>query len=190
MNLYELPTELAINGKQYRIRSDYRAILDILKAQNDPDLDQQTRTYVLIKIFYPDWKTIPYEDLEEAVRSAIRFIDCGEKEEEGRKRPTLMDWQQDAALIIPAINSVAHMEVRAVPYMHWWTFFGYYMEIGESLFSNVLNIRAKKAKGKKLEKYEKEFERENRDLIQLKKKETEEERAEREYLEQWLGGGE
>lgn len=189
MNLYELPTELEIKGNRYKIRSDYRAILDILKAQNDPELDPDTRTYVLLNIFYPEWRSIPPSDLEEAIMAAVEFIDCGNKEEDGRKRPVLMDWQQDAGLIIPAINNVAKMEVRSVPYMHWWTFLGYYMSIGESLFSDVLNIRAKRAKGKKLEKYEKEFERENRDIISLKKKETDEERAEREYLEQWLGGG-
>ena len=51
------------------------------------------------------------------------------------------------------------------------------MEIGESLFSSVLNIRQKRAKGKKLEKYEQEFYKDNRNLIDLtvKEKRSEEE---------------
>ena len=63
------------------------------------------------------------------------------------------------------------MEVRTVPYMHWWTFLGYYMAIDrEDLYGTVLTIRHKKATGKKLEKYEKEFLTANRELCSLEYK--------------------
>ena len=42
--------------------------------------------------------------------------------------------------------------------MHWWTFLGYFESVdNESLWSFILSIRQKRAKGKKLEKYEQEF---------------------------------
>ncbi len=53
-------------------------------------------------------------------------------------------------MIVPAVNKVAGKEIRTVPYMHWWTFFGYFMESGECLFNTVVGIRSKKAKGEKL----------------------------------------
>ena len=188
MSPWSLPVSVTIGGKEYEIRSDYRAVLDILISQNDPELDSGAKAAVMLKIFYPAWKEIPPELLEEAVKKAVDFIDCGQKETEGgKKKPRLVDWEQDANLIIPAINSIAHTEIRSVPYMHWWTFFAYYMEIGESLFSNVVSIRAKKAKGKKLEKYEQEFYRENRDLIVLKAVDSDS-KMEEEYLENWLKG--
>ncbi len=34
-------------------------------------------------------------------------------------------------------------DIRSIKYMHWWTFFGLYLEIGESLFSTVVSIRDK-----------------------------------------------
>lgn len=86
-----------------------------------------------------------------------------------------MDWDQDAQIIIPSINKVLGFEVRSVEYMHWWTFFGAYMEIGEGVFSSVLSIRSKKAKNKKLEKWEQEYYQENKWMIDLKKKYTQEE---------------
>ena len=46
---------------------------------------------------------------------------------------------------------------------------GAYLEIYEGLFHQVLMIRQKKAKNKKLEKWEAEFYRNNRKLIDLKK---------------------
>ena len=87
-----------------------------------------------------------------------------------------MNWEQDAGLIIPAVNKVIGKEVRAISYMHWWTFAGAYMEIGESLFSQVLSIRQKKQKHQKLEKWEQEFYQKNRSMIDLKKRYSEEEK--------------
>lgn len=79
---------------------------------------------------------------------------------------------------MPAVNSVAHTELRALPELHWWTFWGYFMSIGESLLSSVINIRLKKAKGKKLEKCEQEFYRENRKIIDIKRPRSEQEERE------------
>lgn len=185
MNAYELPESLLVNGKEYSIRSDFRAVLDILIAMNDPELDGTHKTMVMIQILYPEWKTIPPEDIGEAARMACKFIDCGESDE-GKKKPKLIDWEQDAAIIVPAVNSVAHMDVRAVRNLHWWTFWAYFMEIGESVFSSVVSIRSKKAKGKKLEKWEQDYYKENRDMIDFRTKKTAEEEQLQEYFSKWL----
>ena len=54
------------------------------------------------------------------------------------------------------------------------------MEIGEGLFSSVISIRNKKAKGEKLEKYERTFYRENKKLVDFEKRYSEEELQEQE----------
>ena len=185
MNGYSLPTTVEVGGKEYDIRTDFRAILDVLASQRDPDLDSQTKAVVLLKIMYPQWRTIPQGDLQEAIEKAIEFIDCG-VEDDGKQKPQLVDWEQDATMIVSAINKVAHTEVRQLQYLHWWTFFSYYMEIGESLFSQVVNIRSKKAKHKKLEKYEQEFYRENKKLVDIRKPLTEEEKAQDDAMKAWF----
>ena len=60
-------------------------------------------------------------------------------------------------MICSAINNVANKEIRFEPYIHWWTFMGYYMAIGECPLSTIVGIRSKIMHGKKLEKYEKEM---------------------------------
>lgn len=185
MNGYSLPTTVEVGGKEYDIRTDFRAILDVLASQRDPDLDSQTKAVVLLKIMYPQWRTIPQGDLQEAIEKAIEFIDCG-VEDDGKQKPQLVDWEQDATMIVSAINKVAHTEVRQLQYLHWWTFFSYYMEIGESLFSQVVNIRSKKAKHKKLEKYEQEFYRDNKKLVDIQKPLTEEEKAQDDAMKAWF----
>ena len=73
--------------------------------------------------------------------------------------------------MVSAINKVAGREIRTDSYCHWWTFIGYFDAIdGESTFANIVNIRNKKAKGKKLEKWEQEFYNANRDLCDIKSK--------------------
>lgn len=182
---YGLPTSLTVGGVGYSIRTDYRAILDILIAQTDPELDASCKTLVMLQILYEDWKSIPGEYLQEAIDKAVEFIDCGQADD-GKKNPRLMDWEQDASMIIPAVNKAAHTEIRAVPYMHWWTFFSYFMETGECLFSSVVHIRQKRAKHKKLEKWEEEYYRENKAIIDLKTKLSEDEQREKEEIEKWL----
>jgi len=98
-----------------------------------------------------------------------------------------MDWEQDENILFPAINKVAGFETRSIEYLHWWTFLGYYMEISEGVFSHVLSIRMKKAKGKKLEKWEREFWSSNKSICVLREKISEEEKAERDRLNALLG---
>ena len=149
----------------------------------DPDLSDYEKEEVMVEILYEE--DIPVSGYEEACAKAVKFIDAG-MSPDSKPRHRLMDWEQDAPLIIPAVNKIAGQEVRALKYLHWWTFLGFFMEIGESQFSQIVSIRQKKAKRVKLEKWEKEYERENHSLIHLKVKETEDARAERESIEKWL----
>lgn len=191
MNVWNFPTSLNIGGIEYEIRTDYRVILDLLMALNDPELsdsDNKMSAYmksrVILEIMFPDWDNIPQEHIQEALDKVSEFIDMGIGDDS--KKPKTMDWEQDAPIFIPAINKVLNKEIRAEKYMHWWTFLGAYMEIGEGLFSNVIHIRQKKAKGKKLEKWEQEFYKENKSLIDFQHKEKRS-NEEKEMLRDYFG---
>ena len=125
---YSLPTEVEIGESSYPIRSDYRAILDIFGTFGDPDLVDNEKALAALDIFYPDFLTIPGEQLREAAEKMLWFINCGD-EGDNRRRPKLMDWEQDFQYIAAPINRVVGQEIRAMPYLHWWTFLGYYSEI-------------------------------------------------------------
>lgn len=189
MSAWELPQTLLVGGKEWKIRTDFRAVLDILLSFSDPEYEDDEKWLICLDILYPDFGmgsgSLPPGLHQEAAEQAVKFIDAGITDD-GRPRPTLMDWEQDAPLIIPAVNRILGKEVRSVPYMHWWTFLGAYMEIGDSTFSQVLNIRQKKSKHKKLEKWEQEYYRENKALIDLKKKYSEKEKEEQERLKRIL----
>lgn len=182
-----LPRSLEVNGRQLRIRTNYRDILKILVAFSDPELQDSEKVYVCLLILYKDFEKMPRDDLEAAFAAAIQFIDCGAEPGKKKKRsPRTMDWEQDESLIFPAINKVAGREVRSLPYVHWWTFMGWFMEIGEGVYSSILSLRQKKAKGKKFEKWETEYWSANKDLCELKPKYTEAEKeAQKRILEKY-----
>lgn len=185
VNHWELPTSISVNNTEYAIRTDYRAVMDLLTAFSDKEMlgesEEETniiRALLVLNILFID--EVKPEDQNEAIKKAIEFIDMGIETSRDVKKPTLMDWDQDAPLIIPAINKVLGHEIRADKYMHWWTFLSAYMEIGECSFTHIINIRDKKAKGKKLEKWELEYIQEHKDIVLLKEKLTEKEQLERE----------
>ncbi len=122
--------------------------------------------------------------LTEAAEKALWFIDCGVMHED-TPSPRVIDWEQDAGIIFPAVNRIAGFETRGCQIIHWWTFYGWFMEIGDGLFSQVLSIRQKLSKGKRLEKWEQEFLQNNKKLCELEKS-TDKSKEEFDYFAELL----
>ena len=60
-------------------------------------------------------------------------------------------------------------------------------QISDGVFAQVLNLRLKRAKGKKLEKWEREYWNSNRAICALRTKLSEEEQAEKDRIDALLG---
>lgn len=168
-----LPKALELSdGVEYPIRWGFRAALDLFEALNDPDATAQERAYYVLSILYEDWESIPEELLQEAIEKGAWYLSGGEERSE-QEAPRLMDWEQDLPIIIPAVNRVAGVEVRELPSLHWWTFLGYYQEIGgECTFAQVVSIRDKLRKRKPLSKEERDYYNRNKKMIDLQSKKT------------------
>ena len=183
-----LPVTLRVGDAEYPIETDFRNILVILAAMNDPDYSDQEKMYIAMKRLYRDsLEKIPADLMEEAARQMQWFIDCGQEYDDVKLSPRVVDWEQDEPILFPAVNKVAGTETRALPYLHWWTFMGYFMEIENGTFSLVLGIRQRRAKGKKLKKWEQEFYRNNKKMCDIKKRYSKEEQAEIDYWNKLLG---
>ena len=177
--MWSLPIAVEIDGKEYAIRNkcDYRVVLDVIAVLKDNELNQEEKIKCSLFIFYEDITGL--EDVETAVNEMLKIINVGEEEENNNEptKPQLMDWEHDFTQIAPPISRTLGYSVRdAKNYTHWYDFIGAYMEIGECTFSNIITIRSKKQKGKPLEKWEQEFYRENKKLVDLPQNLTEEEK--------------
>lgn len=182
-----LPDALEVGGREWAVLTDYRDILVIMEAYNDPELTDWERVWVMLHVLYVDFEDMPAECYQEAAGMAVWFLDCGQEAADEKAPYKLMDWGQDEAILFPAINKAAGREVRTVEHMHWWTFMGCFMEIEEGTFSTVLSIRQKRAKGKKLEKWEREFYQNNKAMCDIKTRYTAEEQEEKDYWNKVLG---
>lgn len=177
-----LPKTLLIDDKNYPIRTDYRDVLQIFEAFQDPELKQEEKWIVAVYLLFEDFSCagdvfFAVEDgfnIEEAIKQLCKFISADSPEKEVLEKPTY-SWQKDEQIIFSAVNKVAGTEVRSLDYLHWWTFLGYFNEIGEGTFSFIVGIRHKLNKGKKLEKYEREFLSHNKEMVKLERPKTREE---------------
>lgn len=196
--MYELPTTIELeNGHHLNIRNqgDFRMVLDCFNALTDADINREERIYACMIIFYKDLMGL--EDIEsffddstfrDAVEKMFDFFNCGEEQIGYKANKNLINWRKDEQMIMSGINKVAGKEVRAEKYMHWYTFVSYYMAIGDGVLSTVVSIRDKLVRGKKLEKSEKEFYKENPSYFNWQMKSAEEIRMEKEIDELWNSG--
>lgn len=177
-----LPEVLTVGGEDYSIRTDYRNVLQVFEAFQDPELTQEEKWIVAIYLMFEDFSCDDDVleaaqdgfDLGEAMKQISWFISAGQPEKQVLEQPTY-NWTQDEQMIFSAVNKVAGRETRELEYLHWWTFLGYFNEVGEGTFSFIVGIRNKLNKGKKLEKHEKEFLFHNKELVLMKKPLTKEE---------------
>lgn len=182
--IYDLPTSLVISADEYEIRSDYRAVLDICCALNDPELRENEKPIVALLIFYPSFDDISPENYQEAFQKCLWFIDGGKDRKNKKKGPKLMDWKQDFAYIVGPVNQILGKEIRNLKYMHWWTFMAAYTEIGDCTFSKILSIRMKRSKGMRLDKGEREWYIKNREIVDFQTHYTDEENN---VISKWIG---
>lgn len=183
---FSLPKSVTIDGEEYAIRYDFRVILEIIVMLQDEELDGADKAEALLTMFYVD--RFP-ADVNKAVDACFDFIDNSDRPK--RKQPRLTDWEQDFEYIIAPVNRVLGYETRAVDYdpqtntggVHWWTFLSAYMEIGgDCLYSQIVSIRDKQARKKKLEKSERDWLRRNGDLVRLKSRYTQ---TEEDLIKEW-----
>lgn len=185
MSWQGLPDCVEINETKYTVATDYRDILEIIGWLTCEEISEFERLYIALGLFYDDFKSISQTNYAQAYEQMARFISCGEKDS-GKPAGKLIDWEQDEQMIAAEINKTAGFEVRAVDYLHWYTFIGYFNSIGEGRLSTVVSIRSKLKRGKKLEKWEREYYNENKRTVDMRRKYTAEEKAEIERLKELL----
>lgn len=183
MNGWELPVHAVIGGTTYELHADYRDILEIFSYFEDPDLPEYIRWQVALALFYEG--QIPPQHRQQAMEYLVYFLNCG-RTEQAQPAAKLLDWQQDALLIVADVNKVAGLEIRELPFLHWWSFMAWFHAIGQGQLSTVVAIRDKLRRGKALEDWEKVFYREHKALVDLKPRYSRQQLQEKERLEQLL----
>lgn len=182
IDLYSLPESAIINGREYKLHTDFRVILRIFSVLTDQTLPEILRWRAALGLFYRS--PVAPEDHREAMLYLSRFLTCGQ---EGKPGPELICWETDAPAIIAGVNKAAGCEVRLLEHVHWWTFLSWFHAMGPGQLSTVVAIRDKLHRGKKLEDWEREFYRENKALVDKKTPDSPKQQEEKDRLNRLLG---
>jgi hypothetical protein len=188
--MYELPTSIEINGQFHKITNegDFRMVLDCFSVLEDVTISENERILCCLIIFYDElneledvWDVFG-ENRDEAVKLMFEFFNNGKPKSQSvgmNMDHKLVNWEK-----------VVGKEIRNEKYIHWWTFLGYYMAMGDCLYATIIHIRDKIVKGKKLEKYEVEFKRSNPDYFNWDSRTAEQKENDEMIRNLWNRGGE
>ena len=97
------------------------------------------------------------------------FLNCGEENEQKQtnKKKRVYSFDKDSKYIFTAVDRVTDGKLSENKQLHWWLFCMAFMEVSEdSFFSRMIHLRTQKQKGK-LTKEEKQFWKDNKDILEL-----------------------
>lgn len=184
-----LPEAVEIDGKVYDLDTDFRTGIDIMIAFEDPELITNEKMAVMIHLLY---KGIP-ENLEEACRQGIKFLDCGEEVREGSSTGSepdrLYSFAKDSRYIYSAIKQSHGIDLEEVEYLHWWKFSYMFLDLREDcLFRQIIDLRQRRLRGK-LTVEERNAWAERADILELPEYISPEEKAAGDEFMRLLNGG-
>jgi hypothetical protein len=157
------PESLEVSGKQYKIDSSYRTVLECNGILNeDPDLSEKNLIRMLT-IFYREGPTDVWT--EEFVDQMFWFFACGREQEKKRfpkkiagvngKKP--FDFTKDADLIYAAFMQEYGIDLNEQD-MHWWKFMILLENISaDTRLAKVIEYRTIDVNNKNLTKEEAKF---------------------------------
>ena len=143
----ELPTSAVIQGKEYTIASDFRDMLELEAILNSEKNDAEKGAEAL-RFFFG---CIPTDE-ESAVAFLGNFFACGKdtskkgdqvKASDGTYRPPPYSFAYDGELIYAAFLAQYGIDLKNVPYLHWWKFISLFNGLTkEHLITEVMHCRA------------------------------------------------
>lgn len=179
----KLPTKIRVNDNIYDINYDYRTIINILLAFEDTELIKDEQMYIMLKKFYK--QEIPENDIEEALKKGIKFIDGGVVEENKTNEKRIYSFKKDGNYIFSGINQTHHIDLTEKTNLHWWVFLSLFMDMSADCTFGELVYYRKRKNENKLTKEEKEQYRKIKKLVDLNNEDNESIHARKDFFNKY-----
>lgn len=142
--LYDaLPETVEVDGKQYKINTDFRVGLRIMAAFEDDTLTNYEKQLVMLANLYP----IAPKNVNKAAEQANWFLNSGDVTDKPGG-PRVMSFVKDAQLIFAAFQQTHGINLTAAK-LHWWEFAALLMDLGsDTAFCNLVSLRRRIKTGK------------------------------------------
>ena len=181
-----LPTAIRVNSRIYEVNSDFRDCLRIILAFEDNELTASEKSVIVLDSLYQERPAD--EDLREALRQGVRFLNGGDDESSDQDISDglrLFSFAKDARFIFAAFQQTHGIDLQNTQYLHWWQFMTLFMDLGaDTLFCNLVGLR-KRVKTGKASKEERKVAREMGEVFSVPEIDTrtlDEKEREREFM--------
>lgn len=179
----KLPTKIRVKNNVYDINYDYRTIINILLAFEDAELTKDEQMYIMLKNLYK--QDIPENDIEEALKKGIKFIDGGVVEENKANEKRIYSFKKDGNYIFSGINQTHHIDLTEKTNLHWWVFLSLFMDMSADCTFGELVYYRKRKNENKLTKEEKEQYKKIKKLVDLNDEDNESIHARKDFFNKY-----
>lgn len=129
------PTKIEVNGRIYKINTDYKVALACFRAIEDNEISETERALAVITLLLG--KDVKEEDYVKCLEKCAIYLRCG-KEENDDIGEADMDYIIDEVYIRTSIRQCYHIDLNKEKNIHWWE----YNELIEGLTEEtILNQR-------------------------------------------------
>ncbi len=179
----KLPTKIKVNNNIYDINYDYKTIINILLSFEDTELTKDEQMYIMLKNLYK--QDIPENDIEEALKKGIKFIDGGVVEENKANEKRIYSFKKDGNYIFSGINQTHHIDLTEKTNLHWWVFLSLFMDMSADCTFGELVYYRKRKNENKLTKEEKEQYKKIKKLVDLNDEDSESIHARKDFFNKY-----
>lgn len=132
------PEFAEIDGKQYKINTDFRVALRCFEVIDDESICDEERSLAIIYLLFG---FIPDKNISEFFRIASNFLRCGETQEQQSSKEKDMDFKSDEKYIIASFMSDYHIDLSKEN-LHWYQYINLIQGLTEHcVLSKVREIR-------------------------------------------------
>lgn len=143
------PEYAEVNGKQFKINSDFRYALKCNEIAKDNTIGDLERSLAIIYTLFGEEGLKDPEDYVDLLKIAIKFLKCGEETEEknNKNEKPDIDFIQDQKYIQSSFKYDYNYDPYKMDYLHWYEFYNdlnnlSYSELGSCcILSRIRYIR-------------------------------------------------
>lgn len=167
------PEYVIVNGRKYKINTDYRIALKYNEIVQDEDISPYEKVLGGILMFYGEVGLAFPEDLEELSKGILTFLKGRPSSVTGKQaKPNVvkdMDYNKDFGLIVASMRSDYGIDIEKEK-IHWWTFFDYLNGLSTECALNKVREIRRRDLSKEKDREEKSRIKELKDLYSLEEK--------------------
>lgn len=133
------PEYAEINGKRYKINTDFRVAIECNRIAEDNNIGDFERAMAIIYKLFGDEGLDDIDNCNELLEIAKKYLSCG-KEIEIDDEKLDMDYYEDMDYIEASFMSDYHIDLTNTN-MHWWKFYNLMNGLSNSEFGDccILN---------------------------------------------------